>query len=166
MEQYTFREIKQTEIPLLFRLILSRMAWMDEVGIRQWNVTKYDEVYPPSYYEEHRQAGEVFVLVDNRSEELVAVGVLKTEDDRWPQDGENAVYLHNFATKIGEKGVGKIFMQFAEQYARETGRTYFRLDSAVGNVKLEHYYTEQGFVPAGTCVDGMYEGILRQKKLN
>ncbi len=160
---YTFREIKQEEIPQMFDLIQSRVAWMDEVGIRQWNVTNYAEVYPMSYYEGHRQEGEVFVLID--SQEILAVGVLKHEDDRWPQDGENAVYLHNFATKIGKKGIGRIFMQFAEQYARESGQTYFRLDSADDNQKLEAYYTSMGYTPAGTCVDGLYSGILRQKKL-
>ncbi len=164
MEHYTFRETKKEEIPALFRLILARMKWMDEVGIRQWNVTKYDEVYPPAYFEEKRQRGESFVLVDNHKAEIVAVGVLKTEDDRWTYDGESAVYLHNFATKIGT-GAGHAFMHHAEQYARDTGKSYFRLDSASGNRKLAQYYENLGFVPVGSCVDGMYSGTLRQKKL-
>ena len=40
-----------------------------------------------------------------------------------------------------------------------------RLDSAVGNKTLETYYTSRGYVEAGRCKDGLYEGILRQKKL-
>jgi hypothetical protein len=40
-----------------------------------------------------------------------------------------------------------------------------RLDSAVGNKNLERFYASRGYVEAGTCKDGLYEGILRQKKL-
>ena len=57
-DAYIFRKIKKEELPTFFDIILSRMKWMDEVGIKQWNVTRYDEVYPLSYYEEKRQAGQ------------------------------------------------------------------------------------------------------------
>ena len=45
------------------------------------------------------------------------------------------------------------------------GKRYMRLDSAVGNKTLEVYYTSRGYVEAGFCKDGLYEGILRQKEL-
>ncbi|MBR6558969.1 MAG: hypothetical protein IKT70_08160 [Clostridia bacterium] len=47
----------------------------------------------------------------------------------------------------------------------QNGIKFFRLDSAVGNDKLEKYYSDMGFTPAGVCVDGLYTGVLRQKKL-
>ena len=62
--RYIFREIEKDEIPQMFNLILERIKWMDEKGIKQWNVTKYDEVYPQSYYEERRKKHEIFVLYD------------------------------------------------------------------------------------------------------
>ncbi|MBR6558968.1 MAG: hypothetical protein IKT70_08155 [Clostridia bacterium] len=37
---YLFRRIKDSEIQLMFEMILSRMRWMDEVGIEQWNKTE------------------------------------------------------------------------------------------------------------------------------
>ena len=119
MEQYVFRKIREEEIPVMFQMILERMRWMDDVGIKQWNVTKYDEVYPLSYYEEKREKGEVFVLEDTASHEIVCAAVLKSEDDRWPENDVPAFYLHNFASKIGEKGCGAIFLDFAEKYAKE-----------------------------------------------
>ena len=61
---YIFRQIKKDEIPELFQIIMARVSWMDEVGIHQWNETKYDECYPPAYFEAHRQAGHTFVLTD------------------------------------------------------------------------------------------------------
>lgn len=163
-DRYIFRQIKEDEIPQMFQLILDRMKWMDENGIQQWNVTKYDEVYPQSYYEERRKDGEVFVLEDSINNHIVCAAVLKEEDERW-DDNSPAFYLHNFVTKIGESGVGSVFIEKAETYAMQIGKRYFRLDSAKDNPSLSHYYEKHGFLPVGKCKDGLYEGILRQKEL-
>lgn len=168
-DKYLFRKIRKDEIPLMFRIITDRMKWMDKVGIRQWNVTKYDEVYPLSYYEEKRQNGEVFVLEEKATGDIAAAAVLKSEDERWAsvtdKDDSSAFYLHNFAVPLEKKGAGAVFLRFAEEYAKEQGKEYFRLDSADDNMKLDEYYSEKGYVPAGECIDGLYKGILRQKKL-
>ena len=162
-ESLIFREIKEGEVPLMFQMILDRMRWMDEVGIKQWNVTAYDEVYPLKYYEEKRQRGEAFVMEDSEGKILCAA-VLKSEDERW-EDKSPALYLRNFVTALDSCGAGKFFMEFAEDYARSLGKTYFRLDSATDNERLAKYYEEKGYTPAGFCVDGEYEGILREKRL-
>ena len=163
-DSYIFRQIKKEELPVFFDIILSRMKWMDEVGIKQWNVTKYDEVYPLSYYDEKRQAGQLFVLESKETGEIVCGAVLKEHDERW-EDDPPAIYLRNFATRLDAKGVGLIFMECAESYAAEIGKEYFRLDSADDNLPLAKYYENLGYVPVGKCVDGMYTGILKQKKL-
>lgn len=161
---YLFRKAEKQEVPAVFNLIMSRVAWMDQVGIRQWNTTRYDECYPPEYYENRRQKDELFVLEERPSGRLVCVGALFHEDARWP-DAESAYYLHHFASAVDAKGVGGIFLQMAEDYTKNQGKTYLRLDSAVGNTVLEDYYTSRGYVEAGHCIDGLYKGVLRQKKL-
>lgn len=163
-ERYLFRKIEKQEIPAMFALIMRRVAWMDTVGIRQWNTTDYAGRYPLAYYEERRQKDEVFVLEDKKTGELVCVGALFHTDDRWPEP-ESALYLHHFASEPEVKGVGSIYLQAAERYAKAQGKRYMRLDSAVGNQTLEAYYTCRGYVEAGRCVDGLYQGILRQKEL-
>ncbi|MBO5396532.1 MAG: TIGR01212 family radical SAM protein [Clostridia bacterium] len=166
---YVFEKIKKEEIPLMFSIILSRMKWMDEVGIDQWNNTFYDEVYPVSYYEEHRRAGEVFVLREISTGEIVSAAVLKSEDDRWEHIADystkSAFYLHNFCSRIDKKGTGKIFLDFAEEYARICEKDVFRLDSAEDNAVLEAYYESRGYIPKGFCIDGLYKGILREKEI-
>lgn len=166
---YIFRQIKKDEIPELFRIIMARVSWMDEVGIHQWNETKYDECYPPEYFEAHRQAGHTFVLTDGENGQILAGAVLKDTDERWDHipggREEKSVYLHNFATRLGHKGIGSVFLSMAEDYAKRSGVRYFRLDSAVGNEKLTEYYSSRGYVPVGECVDALYTGILRQKEL-
>ena len=163
-ERYLFRKATQQEIPAIFALIMRRVAWMDQVGIKQWNTTKYDERYPLDYYEQRRQMDELFVMEDTVTGQIVCVGALFHEDERWPEP-ESAFYLHHLASELGAKGAGSLFLQKAEAYTASQGKQYLRLDSAIDNKFLERYYTGHGYVEAGYCVDGLYEGILRQKKL-
>ena len=163
--RFLFRSARAHEVQAVFDLVMRRVAWMDTVGIRQWNTTKYDERYPLHYYEKKRQMEELFVLEDTHTGSLVCVGALFHADERWPEPAK-ALYLHHFAAEVGAKGMGNLFLREAEQYAARMGMTYLRLDSAVGNETLERYYTSRGYVEAGRCDDGLYHGILRQKSLN
>ncbi len=170
MENYIFRKIESDEVERLFYLIAQRVRWMDEVGIEQWNVTDYMTVYPMEYYTEKYEKGEIFVLADDESGEIVCGAVLKSEDERWDNrqssdNAEPAFYVHNFATEIGKNGVGRLFLDCAERYAAEAGKRFMRLDSAVDNEPLSRYYEALGYEVVGECTDGAYEGLLRQKKL-
>ena len=161
---YLFREIKKEEIPQMFSMILQRIEWMDRQGIEQWNKTGYIQAYPQSYYEEEREKGEVFVLADRSTGELVSAAVLKEMDERWTDD-RPALYLHNFVSRIAVKNAGSIFLYFVEKYALKKGKKYLRLDSAEDNPILAQYYESHGFMPVGKCEDGLYKGILREKEL-
>ena len=162
-ENYHFRQARREEIQAVFDLIMGRVAWMDVVGIRQWNTTKYDQRYPLDYYEMRRQQEELFVLTDEK-DQILAVGALLHEDERWPEHA-SAYYLHHLASRVDAEGCGSIFLQMAEDYTARMGKTYMRLDSVIGNKNLEQYYTSRGYVAAGYCKDGLYEGVLRQKQL-
>ena len=167
MSGFIFRRAEKHEVPAVFSLIMGRVKWMDEVGIRQWNVTDYAAYYPPEHYAAAQQRGDLFVMTDGEGE-ILACAVLRQEDERWPvgmQTAEPAFYLHHFATRTGEKGLGPVFLQMAEEYAVAQGKTRFRLDSADDNPFLTDYYTALGYVPVGSCVDGLYTGILREKAL-
>ena len=120
-ERYIFRKATQQEIPAVFALIMRRVAWMDRVGIRQWNTTKYDERYPLDYYEKRRQMDELFVLEDGVTGQILCVGALFHEDERWP-DPESAYYLHHLAAELDAKGAGSMFLQAAEAYTAGQGR--------------------------------------------
>ena len=139
---YIFRQAKKEEIPAVFDLIMGRVAWMDQVGIRQWNTTKYDQRYPLSYYEQRRQMEELFVLTDEAGQ-ILAVGALLHEDERWPVP-DSAYYLHHLASRVDAKGAGSVFLQLAEAYTARMGKRYLRLDSAVGNGNLAHFYASRG----------------------
>ena len=165
MQQYRFRPLQRDEIPFMLDLIHLRIAWMDQVGIRQWNVTDYDGVYPPAYYQACYDLGELFALEELSTGRIVCVGALKAKDPRWPDAAPDAFYLHHLAADPAHKGAGRAFLRGAEAQAQAAGKTYLRLDSAIDNPVLTAYYEQQGYLPVGTCVDGLYEGILRQKSV-
>jgi hypothetical protein len=165
-EKYIFRKATADEVQTVFQLVLNRIHWMDEKGIRQWNVTDYVGRFPLSYYEQKQAEGEMFVLEEKATGQIVCGAILKEVDDRWPEDVEGtAYYLHNFATDTEKHGVGLVYLHLAEQYAAAMGKQYFRLDCAVDNAFLNHYYDAQGYVVVGHCVHGLYRGLLREKRL-
>ena len=163
MHKYVFRQLRESEAPEMFELIVQRIRWMDENGIRQWNVTKYDKAYPLSHYEEALHRGEGYGVI-SQDGEIVCAARFIDEEECW-EDKEPALYIHSFASKVGHPGAGAYLLQMAEEYARKLGKKYLRLDSAADNDALSRYYEKQGFMPCGTCEDGPYRGILRQKKL-
>ena len=163
MVQYIFRKIRRDEIPQMFSLILRRIEWMDANGIKQWNVTNYTEVYPIEYYYKKYEEGVIFALIEENGT-LVCAAILQEKDKRW-KDNSPAIYLHNFVSQLGRKGVGTIFLNHAADYALHQKKKYFRLDSATDNYSLAQYYESQGFLPVGECQDGLYRGVLRQKLL-
>ena len=164
---YQFCLADQSLLEQIYALIDRRIRWMDEVGIRQWNVTDYWGVYPKEHYIEQMQHDRLFVLKHTDDNTVVATAVLYEVDPRWPDgDTASAYYVHHFASSPEEKGVGKLLLQHLEEYTRQRGKTVLRLDCADGNIRLNRYYAEKGYRPCGTCVDGLYRGILQEKHLN
>lgn len=149
----------------IFDLILRRIAWMDEQGIRQWNTTDYAEVYPREYYREQARLGRLYVL--RREGRIAGAAVLLEEDKCW-KDAAPAVpayYVHNLVSGLEEKGAGSELLEGIEALARARGKTALRLDCAVDNAPLNRWYEARGFLPAGRCTDGPYVGTLREKVL-
>lgn len=151
---------KEDDIHQIRELIRKRIVWMDEVGINQWNKTSYLERYPYDYFIDNID----YFYVAKADNEIVGFMAAYIEDDRWP-DKKNAYYIHHLTSDPEYAGVGSQMMDFIESEAVIKGVDYIRLDSAVGNSKLEDYYTRRGYIEYGKCEDGLYKGILREKKV-
>ena len=150
MNRRKFVKLPPEKASEMFSLVLERMQWMDEKGIEHWNVVEYDRIYPLSYYEEKCRDGLAFALEDENGAPVCAAVLL---------------YVHNLASKLGERDAGAEFLRRAGEYAVGEGKAYLRLDSAEDSAALAKYYESLGFVNVGTCQDGSYKGILREKKL-
>ncbi len=161
MAEFTFRQPKPEEAEQIFQLVVRRVEWMGQKGLRQWNCNGYLEAYPLEYY--RQEIGRFWVAL--REEAIVAAAAIFDQDDNWEPD-KPAFYLHNLVSDPACPGAGGALLEFLELLARQKGMAALRLDSDESNWELGQYYERRGFLPQGRCSDGpYYAGILREKAL-
>ena len=165
----TFRKARLQDVDAIMGRVQLRIDWMNATGLHPWNETDYFGRYPRSYWEKNNGC---FLVGEERGRVVVAIALYDV-DVRWTRDGEytgalagEAYYLHHLVTDPACKGAGKKMMLYVEQYAIEHHIPLLRLDSAVGNLALENYYTALGYTPCGTCHDRLYHGVLREKRVS
>ena len=159
----TYRRLSVEEVKDVFALIIKRVDWMNAHGLRSWNTTNYLERYPLTYYEEMAGAGSLYGLTGEDGD-ILSAGVLLQKDERW-EDGAEAIYLHNFVSSMTAPGAGSVFLEETEKHAAGLGISIIRLDVAENNDIMNRYYESRGYLISGTCTDGPYHGILREKKI-
>ena len=161
---HIFRLAEHSDVNTVFQLYKKRIQWMNENGIRQWNVTGYLDVYPVDYYPRHQTLGNLYVLEENNS--IIGAVVLLQEDGRWSEKtNQPAFYVHKLVADTRVSGAGKEILLEVEKIARQRGKRFVRLDCAVDNRFLNHYYSSLGYKTAGTCQEGTYIGNRREKAL-
>ena len=163
---YTLRPAAAGDIDAVFALFEQRVSWMNQRDIHQWNDTDYLNEYPKTYYQQQRELGNLYVLTDNTDGAVAGAVVLLQSDDRWlDRAGSPAYYVHNLVTDPAVRGAGRELLAQAERLAVEHGKRFMRLDCAVDNAFLNDYNESMGYLPAGTCEDGSYQGVRREKAL-
>ena len=161
---YVFRPAEKDEAKAVFELVKKRVQWMDETGIRQWNVTGYLDAYPLSYYEQQQAKGRLYVLLSDSA--VIGGVVLLEEDERWSdRAGDPALYVHNLVTDPFVKGAGRQLLTETEHLTAQQKKRFVRLDCAVDNAFLNQYYESQGYHLAGFCEEGFYKGNRREKEI-
>lgn len=160
------RRAEPGKLDAAYGLILERVAWMDRVGLQQWNNSGYLEAYPRAYFGEQLEAGRLYVLEEDG--EIVATAVLLDEDPRWADfPPESAWYIHNFASSVSRRGAGGAMLDKLRERATELGKRALRLDCARDSAFLNEYYEKQGYRRVGECCEGpYYQGVLRQLRLD
>ena len=122
-------------------------------------------VYPPDDYADMQRRGLLFVL-EGENGAIVGAAVLLAQDERWDgQPSRRAWYVHNLVTAVGVSGAGKAILREARKLASSRSMESMRLDYADGTARLNAWYESQGYFLRGTCTDGPYHGLLREKLL-
>ena len=86
-------------------------------------------------------------------------------DGNWqyPAADEQVMVLHTLviSPKAARKGYGTAFVRFYEQYARENGCRYLRMDTNAGNTRARSMYAKLGYAEIGIvpCVFNGIEGV-------
>lgn len=161
MGQFSFRPARPGDAEAIFGLVLRRVEWMDQKGLRQWNENGYLEAFPLEYF--RQKIGDFWVAEEGQA--VAAAVALWDQDDNWPAD-KPAFYLHKLVSDPARPGAGGALLDFVERLARQKGMAALRLDSDANNRALGQYYERRGFLPRGQCSDGpYYTGIMREKAL-
>lgn len=160
---YHFQLAKPAMVDDVFRLIVSRIEWMEQQHIQQWNTTHYTEVFPKEYYLEMIKQHHLYVLKDD--EKIIGAAIILEKDTRW-NDDTPSYYIHNFVSDVHYQGAGGLILQRVEDMARQDNKDYVRLDCMSSNEALNHYYEKKGYQMVGYCQEGEYHGHCRQKKID
>lgn len=124
------------------------------------------------------EAGDLFVCEEGG--DIVACGRINQFQDecyregqwQYPVSPEQVMVLHTLVVDpvCGKKGLGTKFLQFYEDYARNHGCLYLRLDTNARNLRARAFYQKHGYTQVG-IVPCEFNGIagvdlvLLEKKL-
>ena len=91
---------------------------------------------------------------------------------QYPAKDEEVMVLHTLviAPQMAQRGFGKAFVRFYEDYARQHGCRYLRMDTNARNLRARAMYRKLGYAEIGIvpCVFNGIDGVqlvLLEKKL-
>ncbi len=127
-------------------------AHMISQGIFQWN-----EHYPSvEAFEKDIERGELFKLIhEERIIGTIVLSDIKDEeylDINWTGDSGRQLYIHRLAIHPEYQGNGyaRTLMDFAENFAKELGFSWMRLDTFSQNKRNQKFYLARGFRQVGS----------------
>ncbi len=136
-------------------------------------------IYPvKSTAEQAVKRGDMFVLEENG--EIVASGIMNSDCNEvyhkitwnYPCKDEEALILHTLTVspKHFNKGYGKKFFEFYENFAREHGYSVLRIDTQAKNLRARAIYKKLGYieadiVPCDFCGIKNIQLVLLEKKV-
>ena len=161
---YQFTLASVSHLEAIYQLINDRMDWMVEKGIQQWDREHYWSVFPKSHYQKQVELSRMYVV--KLEDEVIGAIVLYEEDENYKEDEVlDCFYLHHFVTSLKHPGVGKIIISEVEKLAVSFKKQAVRLDCMVKNEFLNDYYEKLGYYKIGECIDGIYHGNKREKRI-
>lgn len=159
---YNIELAKVEDLDEFHEIIVSRCKWFEDNKINQWKINSYPKRYDITYLKNQMKENKLFIA---KKDGIVVGGfLLKEKDYKYWSDCDNveAYYIHHLAVKIGEKGLGKIMIDFAQKEARKNKKKYLRLDCVSNNKKLNNYYQKLNFENAGSiriknCIENLWQ---------
>lgn len=154
---------QEYEMDAIHDILIERCKWFIDNKINQWKINWYPNKYNNEYF--LKQMKENFLYVAKIKNEVVGVMLLKKSDKEYWNNDNDSYFLHHFATRLGNKGIGSVMLEFAYQKCLEDGKEYLRLDSWGSNYGLTKYYENMNFVNVKTGEKGVYKYRLWEKKV-
>lgn len=153
MDSMVLRRAVAEDVPAVCRILGEAVKRMLAEGKRQWN-----EKYPnETHVRADLENGVGYVLEKAGEVAGYAAVVLTGEpaydflDGAWLSGNEEYVVVHRMAVsgKLKGQGVGKVFMNEIESYARSLGIRSFRIDTNFDNFAMLGLLERMGFTYCG-----------------
>lgn len=138
-------EIHEDKIDELLTILKDKALWLQKIGNPMWNI-KYLE---KSIFIE-RYPNCKFFIVKIMNETIGGFVLVDKENGFWNknENDEDAFYIHKLVIKEGYtgKGYAKEILKWVEEYARNCGKQYLRLDCFSDIKYLNKLYSKCGFI--------------------
>lgn len=154
---YEIKLCSITEADELFEIYDKCRKSMQAAGIFQWQ-NEYPAIENIKQDVEDKT---LYGYYDNDNENqkcLGAVCISKHQDEEykeidWKGPDENVIVIHRLAVNpdYQSKGIARLLMDFAEDYAKKKNYSAIRLDSYSQNKRALKFYENRGYQKRGTC---------------
>lgn len=141
MNDVIIKKANKKDLDEYYNLILERCEWFKENKINQWNYN-YEKIFNKDYFYKNLNENHIFVAIKNNK---VIGGIFLRDKDIYYKRKGNSFYLHHFVTKIGEKNIGDLLLNYAINYCKAKNKAYLRLDCISTNEFLNRYYLSKDF---------------------
>ncbi len=171
-ETISITPASQADLLPILKLFDEAIIWLNQRGItKQWGTEPLSaSTRSREQFMGWIEQGYMFIArLDSRVVGSLALNPAAPSyiASRWEHFPASAFYLEAFVTArtLSGQGVGRIFLQWAEQHAQNGGKTAIWLDCWAENAALVHYYQQMGFVPRGEFGLKAWRGQLFEKEL-
>ena len=165
--KFIFMQIDEKELNTVLGFLKEAAVWLRDKKIDYWQ----DWLDPPEFFKDWILTGlrqKQFHYIVNDVNEVIGMFRLQYDDELfWGERDDRAAYIHSFAIKrsLGGKGTGYEVLRAIEEFVKEKGADYLRLDCGLKIKKLCEYYINYGFKKTGTITVNGEELLLLEKKL-
>ncbi|WCF07683.1 GNAT family N-acetyltransferase [Paenibacillus thiaminolyticus] len=150
-------------VALLQELYVEAARWRAARGIMLWD----EHAFTNEYIERFMQEREVFIALAG-GDGIGCFAIQWSDPAIWRElDNEESGYLHRLVVtrKYSGMRIGYRLLEWAENYVKNQGKRFFRLDCMTENEGLNQYYAEAGFAFVRTAAGEGWSANLYEKKL-
>jgi GNAT superfamily N-acetyltransferase len=163
---------EQSDVPGVLAVFDDAVRWLTQKGLSgQWGTTPFSAI--PNMRRQFEGWIDDGTLYVARLNEKIAGTIVVSEEvpkyaaGMWESFPDGALYIEAFAAKRSPegRGLGGGMLRWAEDYAREKGKSVLWLDCWADNPELCHYYERAGYEPRGLLVVNDWRARLFEKQI-
>ncbi|NQX58266.1 GNAT family N-acetyltransferase [Paenibacillus qinlingensis] len=161
---FVIRKAQINDVDEIQQLFVEAAQWIQvSKGFTQWRVDSFTKDYLTSFI--HDQ--EVFVACQN-GEIIGCFSIQWQYEEIWGDlFHDDAGYVHRLvvARKYKGEGIGSRILSWSEDYIKNKGKGWLRLDCMADNPTLNDYYRGLGFIHQGRYESHAWSAHLYERKI-